>query len=43
MVDLTVICLKCEHDYPEESEPVKICPNCQNDDMMQTIYSCPEE
>jgi Zn finger protein HypA/HybF involved in hydrogenase expression len=39
---LEVICLKCDHVYLEETTPVKVCPNCGNDDMMKTIYSVDE-
>ena len=36
-------CLKCDHIYPEEKPIVKVCPNCGNDDMLQTVYLVPDE
>ncbi len=40
---LEVHCLKCDHIYPEEKPQTKVCPNCGNEDMMQTVYLVSEE
>ena len=41
--ELKVNCLKCDYFYLEEDPIVKVCPNCGNTDMEQTIYLAGEE
>ena len=33
-----VHCLKCDDVYVEQETLVKVCPNCGNEDMNQTVY-----
>mgnify|MGYP003154496546 CR=1 FL=1 len=33
-----VHCLKCDDVYVEQETQIKICPNCGNEDMNQTVY-----
>lgn len=37
--DLLVQCLKCFNTYHESEEVfIGVCPHCQNNDRMQTVY-----
>jgi hypothetical protein len=39
MTEVQIIhCLKCDTTYPEREPVVKICPECSNTDMMETVY-----
>ena len=31
-------CLECDHVYPETWPLARSCPQCDNRDMMQTVY-----
>jgi Zn finger protein HypA/HybF involved in hydrogenase expression len=31
-------CLKCDHTYTEQEPVVDVCPDCGNEDMMETVY-----
>ena len=40
----TVECLKCDHRYTERNQEfLKVCPNCGNDDVLETVYVATEE
>ena len=40
----TVECLKCDHRYTERNQEfLKVCPNCGNDDVLETVYVTTEE
>ena len=40
----TVECLKCDHRYTERNQEfIKVCPNCGNDDVLETVYVATEE
>jgi Zn finger protein HypA/HybF involved in hydrogenase expression len=39
MTDEQIIhCLKCDHTYTEQEPVVDVCPDCGNEDMMETVY-----
>jgi predicted RNA-binding Zn-ribbon protein involved in translation (DUF1610 family) len=38
MIDQTVHCLLCDLTYPEQKPMVEACPDCGNDNMMETVY-----
>jgi len=38
-----VHCLKCDTTYPEQEPVVKVCPDCGNKDMIETVYLQGEE
>ena len=33
-----VHCLECDTTYPEQQPIVEACPDCGNDNMMETVY-----